>query len=279
MRKTVRLDEVRAPRTPSDSLAPDAVLNADSQAATLAEHYNGVLTQIRGMLGGPSWREPPQASLAALDAARRADAQTLDSQRQNLAALGHQLDSQAQAVTALQDATQSVLQAQALIASLQRTVANVAATAATEDQLGALAAQVATLGSGLDGTLAALRLQISGLTAQADQDQARLAALESKTGAYVTASGLQYALARAYAVGQVLAGLQNGKNLTFEAPARFYASTLTLFYNGQSLRQGLDGDYVVENIDSSLTSKTVRLLHPEAAPVAQDILTASYMPA
>lgn len=278
MRQTVRLDEVRAPRAPNDALGPDVVLATDQAASTLAEHYDSVLTQIRSLLGAASWRDQPVASVSSLESSRRTTALALYSQNQSLAALAQEQDAQGRALDALQQATQSVLQAQTLIASLQRTVADVAASAASKDDLSVLAAQVADLDSGLNAALASLKLRVSGLESQADLDDRRLAALESQNGSYVTASGLQYALSHAYVNGQLLSGTRDRKNLVFQASATFYTATLTVFYNGQVLRRSDDGDYIVEAASSSLTSDTIRLLHAEAAPHVQDILTASFMP-
>lgn len=208
MRQTVRLSEVREPEAPNDQMAPDAVLAVDATAQHMAAHYDGVLTQLRAILGAATWREPPTTSLGALLEGQTAASRAQAAQAANMAALGQ--------------------------------------------ALGASTALVQQLSERLDAVVAA---GVGGLTQ----------------------ASLVQALSQAQAVGEIMGGVRDHKNLVFTTRRPFVPSSLQVQLNGQTLRAGITADYVVVPGDSALSSTTLRLVHPSAAPYAFDVLTASYL--
>lgn len=274
MRQTVRLDEVRAPRGPEDTLGRSAVLAADDASATLDEHYNAVLTQIRGLLGTATWRDEPPANVSGLSIAQAQAAKSVAAQVANIARHDQALADQARSINALSGQITDLLAIKAQLADLADTLSK---TYATQAALQAVSGQVATL----DRTVAAQIGQLQARLAQAlstlATQQDRISSIEAAQPSYVTTQGLKAFLATAYVVNAPLGGTRNTRNLTFKAAVPFVPNTLQVRYNGQDLLAGLD--YVVVPASDKLPSDTIRLLHPEAAPHAQDVLTATYFPA
>lgn len=272
MRQTVRLNEVRAPDAPQDGLTPAQVLGTDQAALTLDVHYDGVLTQLRNILGTPTWRDAPGLNLAdaalgqaQVQAAQAAQAATLAQQGQQIALLL----SQAQDLAALK--TQ--------VGYIRTGLVNLSAQAATKDALAALADDVGRMDAALSQRVAQVTAQVAVLANQQATDHTRIDALEAQTGNYVTASGLMYALRTAYIMDAPLRGARNAANLVFTVDTPFVSQTLRVHLNGQALRAGPAGDYVVVSEGDGVPSKTIRFLHAAAAPYAQDVLTATYIPA
>lgn len=208
MRQTVRLSEVREPEAPNDQLAPDAVLAVDATAQHLAAHYDGVLSQLRAILGATTWREPPTSSLGDLSVAQALSARTQAAQAANLASMGQALN-----------------------------------------------------------TAVALVQQLSQ----------RLDAVVAAESGGLTQTSLVQALTQAQAIGEPMGGVRDGQNLIFTTRRAFAPASLEVRLNGQALRVGSGADYVVDTAPSALSSSTIRLLHPSAAPHAFDVLTASYL--
>lgn len=277
MRQTVRLDEVRAPLAPSDALSPDAVEGIDASAQTLDDHYKGVLSQIKNLLGADTWRESPANSVLGLAQAQQRVSDRIAAQVATLAAHDQALASQAQAINQLSGSITGLLALKADVAALSATLGDLANIFASHAEMQAVCDQV----SSLDRNLVAQLTQVQGQLAQAlstlaAQDQ-RLGSIEAAQGNFVTASGLHNVLANAFVVDAPLVGAKDARNVMFGAPEPFVPSTLQVRYNGQGLLQG--SDYVVIEAADTLPSSTIRLLHPEAAPHAQDVLTATYLPA
>lgn len=279
MRQTVRLDEVRAPRTPTDTLSPAQVLATDGQAPTLDAHYNGVLTQLKSLLGTPTWRNAPPDNLAAVAAYRSQTDATLATQAKTLAAQAQALSAQTASIAALTDTAQQVSALRLQIQALQTNIANLNGAMAKRADLDALAAQLGAVDSALSAQVGQLATQVVTLTNQAALDHTRLGTLEARAANYVTQTGLTQALLTAYTVDAQLSGVQDRRNLTFYAPTPFVAATLRVHYNGQSLRQGPGGDYVVAASRPDVPFDSIRLLHAEAAPYPQDVLSATYIKA
>ncbi len=279
MRQTVRLNEVRAPRTPTDTLTPADVLATDAQAVTLEDHYSGVLTQIKNALGTPTWRNLPPDNLANLASFRTDTGATLAAQATTLTAQNQALAAQAASITALTATAQEVSALRLELQAIQANLANLSGGVANQADLAALAQQVGAMDAALSAQVAQLASQVSTLANQAATDHSRIGALENQSADYVTATGLTQALITAYVVDTPLSGVQNRINLSFYTPSPFVAGTLRIHYNGQSLRQGPAGDYIVASSQPGLPYDSIRLLHAEAAPYAQDVLTATYIPA
>lgn len=277
MRQTVRLDEVRAPRAPQDDLTPDAVLGVDGSAVTLDDHYKGVLTQIRSLLGAATWREQPLASVTSLASFQRDAVATLRSQAQAQVQQSEQLQSQAQSIQVLTAAALDVAGIRAQVAQLQMTVATFSGADASASA--SLAQQLNQIDGALSQSLSTLSLQVSSLSNQMADDAARIASLESQAQSFVTRTALSQAITGAYAVDQIMLGVRDALNLVFVAPTPFVPQTLRIALNGQILRQGADGDYTVLPSAAGVLFDTIELVHPDGAPYAQDLLTATYIPA
>lgn len=279
MRQTVRLDEVRAPRTPTDTLGADQVQGLDGTAETLDAHYNGVLTQLKNALGTETWRDAPPGTLADLSGFRSDAEAKLAAQNEAITAQNQALSAQAQSITALAQAAQDVSALRAAVQAVQTNLANLNGATARQSDFSALSAQLNALDTALTGQVATLTAQVAALAGQAATDSQRLSTLETNAKTYVTASGLAQALTTAYRVDQPLTGVQNRINLIFTTPSPFVAGTLRVHYNGQALRQGPGGDYIVASSQPGVPYDQIRFLHAEAAPCAQDVLTATYIPA
>lgn len=279
MRQTVRLDEVRAPRAPSDRLTPAQVSAVDQSALTLDAHYSGVLTQVRNLLGTPTWRDAPADSVTSLSAFKAQAQVALTQQAQTQVAQGQQLTAQAQSIAALTQAAQSIATLRQGVQALQQALTSLQNTAATHTEVQALALQVGQMDAQLGQGLATVTAQVATLAQQVATDAARVTVLEGQAKDYVTGSGLTQQLINLYLVDQPLAGPQNRKNLTYQTPTSFVPSTLRVLFNGQALRQGPAGDYIVGSSSPGVASNTITLLHAESAPYAQDVLTATYIPA
>lgn len=277
MRQTVRLNEVRAPSSPNDSLSQEAIRSIDGSAVTLDEHYCAVLSQIKNLLGAATWKEPPAASVAGLSVAQQKAAQNVAAQVATIAAHDQALADQAKSINQLSGQITDLLGLKGQVSDIQDALAGLGTTFATRVDVQRLADQIASL----DRNLASQLTQVQGQLAQslstlAAQD-VRIHSLEASQGNYVTAQGLQNVLATAFVVDAPMNGAQDKANLRFTTTKAFVISTLVIRYNGQTLLKG--SDYVVATQGDGLVSNTIRLLHPAAAPHAQDVLTATYLPA
>ena len=277
MRLTVRLNEVRAPLAPIDTLSPSAVQAIDSASATLDAHYNGVLTQLKNLLGTASWRDQPLASVTSLASFQSAAQSTLQSQAQAQVQQSQQLQSQALSIQVLIGAAQSVTALKAQIDDLQTALSELTDT--EDGAVASLAKQLGQMDGALSQSLATLSLQVSIVSSQLATDAARIAALETQAQDFVTQTYLTQAFIHAYAVDQIMLGLKNAQNLLFVAPSAFVPQTLRVALNGQILRQGTDGDYIVQLGANGALYDTIELVHQDGAPCAQDLLTATYIPA
>lgn len=277
MRQTVRLNEVRAPSAPNDSLAPGAIRAIDGTAATLDDHYQGVLSQIKNLLGAATWKEPPAASVLGLSDAQKEAARRVAAQVATIAAHDQALADQAKSINQLSGQVTALLALKASVSDIQAALAALGETYASRAQVQLLADQIASM----DRNVVAQINQVQGQLAQALSElatqDARIHSLEAAQGNYVTAQGLQYVLSTAFVVDAELVGAKDAGNLAFKTAKTFVVSTLVVKYNGQTVLQGRD--YIVAAVGDGLVSDTIRLLHPEAAPHARDVLTATYLPA
>lgn len=277
MRQTVRLNEVRAPSSPNDSLSQEAIRGIDGSAVTLDEHYFAVLSQIKNLLGTATWKEPPAASVAGLSVAQQKAAQNVAAQVATIAAHDQALADQAKSINQLSNQITDLLGLKGQVTGIQDALANLGATFATKAEVQRLADQIASLDRNLATQLTQVQGQLAqSLSALAAQD-VRIHALEASQANYITAQGLQNVLATAFVVDAPMAGTRDRLNLTFTTAKPFVVSTLVVRYNGQTVLKGRD--YVVTTSGDGLVSSTIRLLHPAAAPHAQDVLTATYLPA
>lgn len=279
MRQTVRLDEVRAPRAPKDDLTRQQVIDCDTASATLDAHYSGVLTQIRALLGAASWREQPAQSVSALSTAQGQATAALSDQAQTLALQSQAYGQLAARLDGLQAQIGTIVQLRAALSAVQGSLQNLSEQAARKSDVAALATQLGQMDGQLSARIDALVRQSAQTATQYADAAARLTALESRAAGYVSQATLRQALLDAYMVDQVLAGTQDHGNLLFRAPTPFVPATLRVSLNGQSLRQGAGGDYIVARSAPGVPYDSIKLLHPEAAPYPRDVLTATYIEA
>lgn len=238
-----------------------------------------MLTQVRRLLGSASWRDAPADSVVSLAAFKAQAQQTLAQQATAQAQQGQQLTAQAQSIAALTQAAESISTLRQGVQTLQQALQNLQNTAATHTEVAALAQQVGQMDAQLGQGLATVTAQVAILAQQVATDAARVSVLENQARDYVTSSGLAQQLINAYLVDQPLAGPRNRLNLTYTTPTAFVPSTLRVLFNGQALRQGPAGDYIVASSKPGLPSNSITLLHAESAPYARDVLTATYIPA
>lgn len=277
MRQTIRLDEVRAPRTPRDDLTPEQVLACDADAQTLDAHYNGVLTQIRQLLGAPSWRQLPSQSVSALATAQAQAGAALRDQGMALSAQSQAFGQLAARLDGLQAQISTLAQLRATLAQVQGGLQALAEQAARRTDVAAIAAQLGQMDTQMSARIDTLVRQSASAASSLADLAGRVSTLEMNATGYVSAATLRQSLLNAYLVDQVLAGTQDRRNLVFRAPTPFVPGTLSVRINGQHIRQGAGGDYIVAQSAPGVPYDSIKLLHAEAAPYPRDVLTATYI--
>jgi hypothetical protein len=151
------------------------------------------------------------------------------------------------------------------------------APTATLTQVGQAQAAAARAQAAQAANLAALGQSLSDSAAMVQQLSQRLDSVVAAGVGGLTQATLVQTLAQAQAVGEVMGGVRDRSNLLFTTRRPFVPSSLAVCFNGQALRAGVTADYVVVPNDTALSSTTIRLVHPSAAPYAFDVLTASYL--